>query len=103
MAGASSDWRHSCRYMGPAHSTKGLAGPVDSRARASRVPPQSVSHGDLPRRQLERRVREAARSSHPLGAGSWISQPVAAAGEGCSRANGTLRRLEDWLVHACYQ
>jgi len=29
--------------------------------------------------------------------------PVAAAGTGCSPANGTLRSLDDWLVPACYQ
>jgi len=32
----------------------------------------------------------------------WIASPVAAAGTGCSPANGTLRSLDDWLVPACY-
>jgi len=54
-----------------------------------------------PRRQLESRVREAqVESSFWSGAGS---QPVAAAGTGCSPANVPLRSLDDWLVPACYQ
>jgi len=48
-----------------------------------------------PRRQLESRVREGARSSHPFGAGLDRSQ-LRPPGTGCSPANGTpeeLRRL----------
>jgi len=50
---------------------KAWAGHVGS-ARASRVPHSVSRH--CPRRQLESRVREAQRSSHPFGAGAG-SQP----------------------------
>jgi len=72
---------------------KAWAGATSASARASRVPHSVSRH--CPRRQLESRVREGARSSHPFGAGLDRS-PVAAAGTGCSPANGTpeeLRRL----------
>jgi len=71
---------------------KGLAGPR-RLGRASRVPHSVSRH--CPRRQLESRVTRGARSSHPLERGLDRS-PVAAAGTGCSPANGTpeeLRRL----------
>jgi len=55
-----------------------------------------------PRRQLESRVREAQGRVILLERGLDRS-PVAAAGTGCSPANGTLRSLDDWLVPACYQ
>jgi len=51
----------------------------------------------LPTETAREQSTRGARSSHPFGAGAG-SQPVAAAGTGCSPANGTLRSLDDWLV-----
>jgi len=68
-------------------------------ARASRVP-HSVSrhcHGDSSRAEY------ASASRVILLERGLDRSPVAAAGTGCSPANGTLRSLDDWLVPACYQ
>jgi len=77
---------------------KAWAGHVGS-ARASRVP-HSVS----------RHCHGTAREQSTRGARSIIllergldRSPVAAAGTGCSPANGTPESLDDWLVPACYQ
>jgi len=51
----------------------------------------------LPTETAREQSTRGARSSHPFGAGLDRS-PVAAAGTGCSPANGTLRSLDDWLV-----
>jgi len=56
----------------------------------------------LPTETAREQSTRGARSSHPFGAGAG-SQPVAAAGTGCSPANVPLRSLDDWLVPACYQ
>jgi len=77
---------------------KAWAGPR-RLGRASRVPHSVSRH--CPRRQLESRVREAQGRVILLERGLDRS-PVAAAGTGCSPANGTLRSLDDWLVPACY-
>jgi len=77
---------------------KAWAGHVGSARRPGF--PQRERH--CPRRQLESRVREAQGRVILLERGLDRS-PVAAAGTGCSPANGTLRSLDDWLVPACYQ
>jgi len=77
---------------------KAWAGHVGS-ARASGFPQREPA---LPTETAREQSTRGARSSHPFGAGLDRS-PVAAAGTGCSPANGTLRSLDDWLVPACYQ
>jgi len=77
---------------------KAWAGPR-RLGRASRFPQREPA---LPTETAREQSTRGARSSHPFGAGLDRS-PVAAAGTGCSPANGTLRSLDDWLVPACYQ
>jgi len=88
-------------------ASTGYIAAIDEKAwRPRRLGPgvqgsHSVSR-HCPRRQLESRVREAQGRVILLERGLDRS-PVAAAGTGCSPANGTLRSLDDWLVPACYQ
>jgi len=56
----------------------------------------------LPTETAERQSTPSARSSHPFGAGLDRS-PVAAAGTGCSPANGTPEELRRLALPACYQ